>query len=135
MLLNCSNHPYATWSDCQREVAQLQYGEVVDLPFPQVGPTWGMDALRREVGAYADEIEAISPEAVFAAGEYTFLFMLVDRLLADGVEVVCSTSRRNTVESKDEDGNNVKRSVFVFERFRPYVRWSDKGPGEHAGEA
>ena len=126
MLLNCSNHPYDTWTDAQSEAAVSQFGEVVDHPFPKVEPSWDIDRLRCEVGAYADEIEALRPDAVFAAGEFTFLFMLVDRLLADGIEVVCSCSARNTVETRDAMCNNVKTSVFAFERFRPYARWSDR---------
>lgn len=127
MLLNCTNHPHETWTDAQRDAAARQFGEVADHPFPQVQPTWDVGRLRREVGSYADGIEALAPDAVLAAGEFTFLFMLVDRLLADGVEVVCSCSVRNTVETKDEAGNNVKTSVFAFEGFRPYARWREGG--------
>ena len=50
----------------------------------------------------------------------TFLFMLVDRLLHDGVNVVCTCSRRDTVEVKNPDGTNEKKAVFFFERFRTY---------------
>ena len=125
MLLNCTNHPYDTWADAQREAATDKFGEVVDFPFPKVEPTWDTERLRLEVGAYADKVEALRPDAVFAAGEFTFLFMLVDRLLTDGIEVVASCSVRNTVETRDANGNNVKTSVFVFERFRPYARWQD----------
>ncbi len=128
MLLNCSNHPYATWSEAQREAAR-QYGEVVDLPLPSVDPLWDVDTLRREVDIYTEKIKAYEADAVFAAGEFTFLFMLVDRLLDEGIEVVCSCSVRNTHESLDENGNNVKTSVFAFKRFRSYARWRDEKAG------
>lgn len=125
MLLNCTNHPYQTWGDKLCKATAALYGEVKECPFPHVDPLWDTDELRRQVGAYADRIEAERPDAVLVAGEFTFLFMLVDRLLSDGVEVVCTCSSRNTTETVDEHGNNVKRSVFVFERFRPYTRWHD----------
>ena len=132
MLLNCTNHPYDSWGDAQREAALRLYGKVVDHPFPKVGPTWDVERVRSEVAAYADGIESIGPDAVLAAGDFSFLFMLVDRLLADGVEVVSSCSARNTVERLDENGNNVKTTVFAFEGFRPYARWSDGGDGTDA---
>ena len=128
MLLNCTNHPYGIWSETMRAEAERCYGEVKDLPFPRVDPAWGEEALRREVAAYAAEIEALGADAVLAAGEFTFLFMLVDRLLADGVRVICSCSKRNTVEVKRPDGSNEKKSVFSFSGFRPYARY-DGGEG------
>lgn len=121
MLLNCTNHPYEVWSDLLKNAAEEQYGEVVSLPFPQVDPGWGVCEIRREVESYASRIEALHPDAVLAAGEFSFLFMLVDKLLEDGVKVICSCSVRNTVESKNPDGSNEKKSIFLFERFRPYA--------------
>lgn len=57
------------------------------------------------------------------AGEFTFAFMLVDKLLQDGIRVMCSCSRRMTVEVKKDDGTNEKKSVFLFEGFRDYERY------------
>lgn len=54
------------------------------------------------------------------AGEFTFCFMLVDKLLSDGVNVVSSCSRRLTEENRKDDGTNEKKSVFLFERYRKY---------------
>ena len=126
MLLNCTNHPYSIWTDRQREAAACQYGEVVDLPLPQIGPLWDSDRIRSEVDAYASRIESFQADAVLAAGEFTFVFMLVDKLLEDGVKGICSCSNRDTVEVRTPDGSNEKRSVFVFEQFRPYTRYHDE---------
>ena len=126
MLLNCTNHPFEIWNEPQMEAAGKLYGEIVDLPFPQVSPAWSVHDLRREVEDYAARIEAYQADAVLAAGEFTFLFMLVDKLLADGVNVICSCSRRNTVEVKNPDGSNEKKSVFFFEGFRPYEHYINK---------
>ena len=119
MLINCSNHPSSLWSTSQREAEKI-YGEILDIPYPQVDP--GLDAgeLRPLVDEYASKIETLNPDAVFLAGEFTFLFMLVDRLLKDGLHVISACSRRDTQEIQRPDGSSEKRSVFVFERFRDY---------------
>ena len=119
MLLNCSNHPSALWGSPQLRAAG-EYGEVIDLPFPQVDPGLDPDQLQPLVGEYVRRIEEMKPDAVMAAGEFTFLFMLVNRLLRDGVRVICPCSRRDTVERTLPDGSSEKRSLFVFERFREY---------------
>ena len=59
-------------------------------------------------------------DAVLVAGEFAFVFLLVDKLLSDGVRVLCASSKRLTTEEKRPDGSIEKRSVFVFERFRDY---------------
>lgn len=122
MMLNFSNHPYRIWSDAQKEAA-AHYGEVVDMPFPQIDPSVSTRQLRQLVDEYSTRIEATNAEAVMAAGEFTFLFMLVDKLLHDGVNVVCSCSTRETVETQQPDGTNIKSSRFVFNSFRPYEHY------------
>lgn len=92
MLLNCTNHPYDIWSEPMKEAANKQYGEVVDLPFPQVDPAWRDAQIRKEVDRYTSRIKAFEADAVLAAGEFTFLFMLVDKLLAEGTEVMIRRS-------------------------------------------
>lgn len=119
MLINCSNHPYEIWSDLQKEAASM-YGEVMEMPFPQIDPVLSSEEIRRLVAEYARDIGQQKPDAVFVAGEFTFTFMLVDKLLSDGVKVIASCSRRVTEETKKEDGTNEKKSVFRFERFREY---------------
>ncbi|MBO6303595.1 MAG: CRISPR-associated protein [Selenomonadaceae bacterium] len=119
MLINFSNHPYETWSEDMRRAA-AKYGETVDFPFPQLEPDLSVDELRELVATLAEKIEAMRPEAVFAAGEFTLLFMMVDKLLTDGLKVICSCSKRLTTETRLPNGANEKKSVFVFERFREY---------------
>lgn len=45
MLLNLSNHPSSLWCDEQIKAAETLFGEIVDLPFPQVDPN-GDEAYR-----------------------------------------------------------------------------------------
>ena len=124
MLINCTNHPFQVWNEAQREAA-AQFGEVVDLPFPQIEPHSTTDELRRLTDSYAQRIEVQRPEAVLVAGEFTFAFMLVDRLLTDGVRVLATRSRRITQESLAPDGTNRKSSIFVFECFQEYARYEE----------
>lgn len=120
MLINCTNHPYEIWNTAQREAAAF-YGEVTDIPFPDVDPHAGCDELRKTALEYAQKIEALQPKAVLVAGEFTFTFMLVDKLLKDGVTVLSTCSKRITTEEKKPDGTNEKKAVFLFECFRPYA--------------
>lgn len=125
MLINCTNHPYEIWHESQREGA-ARFGEVIDLPFPDIAPSATVDDLRKITGEYAAKIEEMSPDAVLVAGEFTFAFMLTDRLLNDGIKVVCTCSRRVTEEVKKPDGTNEKKVSFLFEGFREYARF-DQG--------
>ena len=116
MLINCTNHPYEIWNEPQREGAK-EYGEVVDIPFPEINPKSNSADIRKLVKEYAERIETKNPDAVLVAGEFTFVFMLVDKLLSDGVTVLSSCSSRITKEVMKDDGSNEKQSVFLFERF------------------
>lgn len=120
MLINCTNHPYRLWNTRQREAA-LAYGQVVDLPFPSVEPTCTTAQLQEMTKTFATQIKAMNPDAVLVAGEYSFTFMLVDCLLSDGIQVLCSRSKRITTEVKKEDGTNEKTTIFDFEGFYPYA--------------
>ena len=119
MLINCSNHPSRLWSSSQKAAASA-YGEIVDIPFPQVDPQLDENGIRQLVKEYAALIEAKGADAVFLAGEFSFLFMLVDKLRRDGENVICACSKRETQEVLRPDGSSEKKAVFVFERFRKY---------------
>ena len=122
MLINCSNHPYTIWPDAQREAAKI-YGTVKALPFPPIGPEQQMPQLRELAEAYAEKIEGEHPAAVMVAGEFTFTFLLVDKLLCDGVRVLCPCSKRVTTEVRRPDGTNEKTAIFIFECFREYQHY------------
>ncbi len=125
MLINCTNHPYEIWTKKLKEAA-VCYGEVVDLPFPQIDPCMTTANLRELTRETAEQIMAMHPEAVLLAGEYTFAFMLADRLLQDGVKVLCFRNRRQVTESRKPDGTNEKKSVFIFEAFGEYAYYKEQ---------
>ena len=118
-LANCTNHPKSAWGEAQLAAAGA-YGEVVDIPFPSVDPALEPEGVRELVRDYAERILASGCKAALVAGEFTLTFMLVDKLLREGMQVLCTCSRRRVVEETAPDGSVHKSSVFVFERFRPY---------------
>ena len=120
MLVNFTNHPFEMWSDRQKQFSLEEYKEIYPLPFPAIDPTWTNEQLMAIADEYSEKIKALHPDAVLAAGEMTFLFMMVDKLLKDGIKVVCSCSRRTAVEEKRTDGTIEKISVFSFECYREY---------------
>ena len=126
MLINLTNHPYEMWSDRQKQVSQEEYGEVYPMPYPAVDPAWTNEQLMALADQYAEKIKALQPDAVLAAGEMTFLFIIVDRLLKEGIKVVCSCSKRTAVEERLPDGTIEKKSVFAFERYREYSYYNKK---------
>lgn len=122
MLVNCTNHPVSMWGDAQLSAAEV-YGEVVNLPFPNVDPKASPQEIRTLVDEILERIEGLRVDAVLVSGEFSLTFMLVDKLLRDGKTVVCACSERRTTESTNADGSVQKRSTFVFEQFRPYERY------------
>ena len=118
MFINLSNHPSSGWSEQQQQAAE-QFGEVVDMPFPQVEPA----STANEVHDLAGELVAAILEygdaaslTVHVMGEMTFTFMVVTRLKELGIRCVASTTERKT--TYNDDGSKV--SEFSFVRFREY---------------
>lgn len=118
MLINLSNHPSDLWEEKQLTAAK-QYGEIVDMPFPQVGP----EVSHEDILALADEcVHAIEEKAqdadiiVHVMGEMTLTYAIVSRLKEMGIRCVASTTERNTAV----DDSGVKTSVFAFRMFREY---------------
>lgn len=119
MFINFSNHPYGKWDEKQKLAAE-KYGEVKDIPFPEVPPTAGKMELRRMADrCYGEITEAVGEDKKYSVihltGEHTLNFLLVSRLLQNGYRVITSTSQRNTVEE-----GNKKITTFEFEQFREY---------------
>lgn len=118
LFLNLSNHPSAQWSAEQMQAAQA-YGEVVDMPFPQVSPYADEDENELLVDDYCHRILKLANHhhlTVHLMGEMTFCFSLVCRLQALGITCVASCSERQA----EDVGDGIKQSRFSFIRFRRY---------------
>lgn len=118
MFINLSNHPSCLWEERQLEAAK-QYGEVVDVPFPQVDP--GIS--REDILPLADDcVHAIEEKAqdadvtVHVMGEMTLTYAIVARLKEMGIRCVASTTERHAVLHDD----GTKTSEFTFVKFREY---------------
>ena len=119
MFLNISNHPSAMWTADQRDAASA-YGDIVDLPFPEVSPVLS----RQEVQALADEFTDIilvsKPNIILCQGEYTLTYALVTNLTAQGIKVVAACSDRASEEKVLSDGSTERKMTFKFVQFREY---------------
>ena len=118
ILINLSNHPTAGWSEAQL-AASMPYGDLVDMPFPQVDPSIDEEALRTLVDVYAAQVAAYRDEhsvTVHLMGEMTFCFALINRLRGEGITCVASCTERMVELLSD----GVKRATFQFVRFREY---------------
>lgn len=119
MLINLTNHPHETWSAKQLS-ASKSYGEIIDIPFPQVDPFAGTSEIAELADQMLTQLLQRHPDAVLCQGEMTLAFALVARLKAAGIPVLAACDERKTKETQDEFGNTVKTSVFVFRQYREY---------------
>lgn len=120
MFINVSNHPSSKWKSEQYQAAE-KWGEVIDIPFPAIPSLWDGEQVREIALEYLDRIKQLAPvhvndTVIHVVGEPVFTYMLVTQLLAEGYEVVASTTDREVVFKGEE-----KISVFKFVRFRPYL--------------
>ena len=117
IFINISNHPTSTWQDSQREA--IRGNIAIDIDFPQVPPNSSSDEIKTLVDKYMGKIgRYATPDAaltVHVMGEMTFTYALVNRLKAEGIKCVASTTERIV-----EENDNTKTSFFRFVRFREY---------------
>ena len=118
MLINLTNHPSARWSEKQKAAAD-EFGEIVDVPFPQVEASADEQIVKSLAKEYLEKIKKIvgdNPVVVHVMGEMTFTYSLVSLLKAEDIVCVASTSERIVNEIE----NGKKEVVFQFNRFRRY---------------
>lgn len=115
MLINLSNHPFDKWTANQKSTALRLYGEVKDLDFPYIDPSWSLDQVHQLAEEYLSKIKLLPPATVHLMGELTFCFTLASLLKAQGIPCVASTTNRMV-----EEVDGKKLSTFKFVQFRPY---------------
>lgn len=117
--VNLSNHPSDKWDETQLTAAR-QYGEIKDLPFPDISVDLDNKKLDKLVEKTLGKIYQTAYPAreitIHIMGEMTFTFRLVEKLKAAGIRCVASTSER--VVQELSDGRKVVQ--FSFVRFREY---------------
>lgn len=118
MFINYTNHPSKKWSPKQLEAAQ-KYGEVHDIPFPDVNPGMSKEELIKIAKNELIKITIKKPDCVLCQGEAVLSYYLVSMLRENGVKIVAACSRRN-VNEKNENGKVIKITEFEFIQFREY---------------
>lgn len=122
MFINLSNHPSKLWDENQLQAAAI-FGQLVDLPFPNISPQANQQELEIETNRYLAKILTLKnanehePCVVHLMGELTFCFSLLVKLQQVGITCVASTTKRQT--STTQDGRKV--SQFQFVQFREYL--------------
>ena len=118
MFVNLSNHPSRCWDKKQIEASQ-EFGELIDMPFPQIAPNATDEELQKLTYQYVHRITTLgSPKVIIVhvMGEMTFTFMVVTKLKELGIKCVASTTERKATFRSD----GTKLSEFSFVKFREY---------------
>lgn len=125
MLINVSNHLSIDWSKEKKEIANRLWGEIVDMPFPEIDPNWGgskvcdaaynfSDIIRQKINESSDKINAV----YIMEGEMSFTYSLIHVLMDSYILCVASTSKQ--IKQEDKNGNKTIISQFVKFRKYPY---------------
>ena len=118
ILVNLSNHPNSEWQEEQRKAAE-QYGDITDMPFPQIAPDADDKQMNELVKQYIEQIKPYTSThkvTVHIMGEMCFTYRLVRQLSKKGIKCICSTTFRIV---RDE-GNGKRYVEFHFKKFRDY---------------
>lgn len=122
MLLNLSNHPSSNWQPEQIKAAKEVYGEIQDLPFPNIPPQWDEMQVQQLAKEYAEKCitlfnaNIVLPHAIHIMGELTFCYAFVKMMEPYPYPCLAATTER-IVEILP---NGEKKSSFKFLKFRNY---------------
>ena len=122
MLLNLTNHPFKNWDEKQIKMAESRFGNIVDIPFPQVDPEADETEINDLANHYSDKCLKIlsaskdQNNALHIMGELTFCFSIVNKFQKEGIRCIASTTSRKAVQN-----GNFRTSEFIFCRFREYL--------------
>lgn len=93
----------------------MEYGEIVDIPFPPVDPRGDESYIDGLAGQCVRQILQYHPYAVLCQGEFCLAYQVITRLREEGIQVLAACSERIVKEEGQK-----KEIVFVFEQFRKY---------------
>ena len=120
MFINLSNHSSKNWSDKQIQEAQ-KYGRIVDIPFPAVNIDWDTNDYNNLADEYTEKVLRLDENiTVMVQGEFALTYKIVSRLMSAGIRCLAAVTKREAVETVDNEGCSVKTSVFKFEKFMEY---------------
>lgn len=118
MLINLSNHSSSTFSVEQFKAASA-YGNVIDVPFPNINPHLSSTEVDQlALSTLTEIIEKYGKDCtIHVMGELNFCFSFVKYAQHHNIKCVSSTTERKVTETAD--GN--KTSQFKFVAFREYI--------------
>ncbi len=121
IFVNFSNHPSSRWDELQRKEAE-KYGEIVDMPFPDVPTDYDEGQIEELALKYTNQIKNMNGQiaAAMVQGEYTLTYAIVRALRDEGINVLSACSQRDVKVETDKEGNKIKVTKFTFSRFRRY---------------
>ena len=119
--VNFTNHPSESWSEEQIKAAEA-YGEIIDLPFPNVDSEATEEDIEKLGSEFVEKIENLNPSAVLCQGEFTLCYFVIAQLQKRGITVLSACSKRMVKERLSLDGQKEKVSTFQFVRFRNYFK-------------
>ncbi|MBR2214451.1 MAG: CRISPR-associated protein [Selenomonadaceae bacterium] len=119
IFVNHTNHPSTYWSEPQLTAARA-YGDIMDVPFPNIPPDYSPQEVRRLAQKYFAVICDLKPAAVLCQGDFSYTFAMVNMLKEAGIVTLAATSQRIVTEAKTPGGSTQKVSLFEFVRFREY---------------
>ena len=116
MFVNLTNHPSEGWSEEQLAAAH-EYGEIVDIHFPNIEPSFTSSMVNSLADVTVDTITAMGKDiVVHVMGEMNYTYAVVSRLKSWGITCLASTTERNIITMPD----GKKVSEFKFVQFREY---------------
>lgn len=117
LLINHTNHPYALWSQAQKEYTSGHYRDVVDMAFPNIDPVLTTTEVYQMVCDYQHAISTTyDGYDILISGEMTYVYQFVKEAISKGVLCMCATTERRV--SEQADGTTVR--YFEFIKYRPY---------------
>lgn len=125
MFINFTNHPSEKWS-VQQINASVIYGEIRDIPFPNIRSELTEAEVERLGEEYVLMITDLHPTAVLCQGEFTLCFFIICRLQEKGIRVFSACSERAVSEKVTDGGGTERISVFHFVKYREYYSFHSK---------
>lgn len=120
MFINLSNHSSLNWS-IEQILEASKYGEIVDISFPEVDPSGDTDYYNKLVDDCVAHIMSLDKSpVVMVQGEFILTFRIVTKLKTMGIKCVAASTKREAMESIDDEGRRIKTSIFKFEGFTEY---------------
>ena len=113
--INFSNHPSRLWTQQQIEAA-LKFGDIKDIPFPEVNPYDTTEDIQILADHYVELIKKENPACVMCQGELCLSYNVIVKLKQNNIKTVAACNYRNIILGD----NLTKTTIFEFIQFREY---------------